>query len=62
MARPGVEAALIGEAPSDALFTRAADILLAEAQGHGGNDFKIPLARRTLAAVLREATAGGEAA
>ncbi len=51
-----VEAALTGEAPSPALFERAADILLAEAEGHGGNDFKIPLARRTLAAVLTEAT------
>lgn len=30
----------------------AADILLADAQGHGANDFKIPLARRTLAAVM----------
>ena len=59
---PGVEAALTREEPSESLFTRAADILLAEAQGHGGNDFKIPLARRTLAAVLREATARGEAA
>ena len=53
---PEVEAALAGQEPSDALFDRAADILLAEAHGHGANDFKIPLARRTLAAVLREAT------
>ena len=53
---PEVEAALVGEAPSDALFDRAADVLLREAKGHGSNDFKIPLARRTLRAVLREAT------
>jgi xanthine dehydrogenase YagS FAD-binding subunit len=59
---PALEAALTGEEPSDALFDHAADLLLAQAQGHGGNDFKIPLARRTLAAVLREATASGEPA
>ena len=53
---PEVEAVLTGEAPSDALFDRAADALLHEARGHGSNDFKIPLARRTLKAVLREAT------
>lgn len=51
-----VEKALVGETPSPALFDRAADILLAEARGHGGNDFKIPLTRRTLAAVLSQAT------
>ena len=41
-----------------ALFDRAADILLREAKGRGANDFKLPLARRTLAAVLAEATGG----
>ena len=56
-----VEAALRGEAPSDDLFARAADILLRDARSQGGNAFKIPLARRTLKAVLREAT-GTEAA
>ena len=55
---PEVEAVLVGEAPSGALFDRAADILLREARGHGANDFKLPLARRTLAAVLAEATGG----
>jgi xanthine dehydrogenase YagS FAD-binding subunit len=59
---PAVEAAMEGEAPSDALFDRAADILLAEARGHGDNDFKLPLARRTLKAALREATGMGDAA
>lgn len=59
---PAVEAALAGEAPSPALFDRAADLLLAAARGHGGNDFKIPLLRRTLAAVLGEATGRGETA
>ncbi|MGX7895904.1 FAD binding domain-containing protein [Tsuneonella sp. HG222] len=47
---------LLGEQPSLALFDKAADILLEGAQGYGDNDFKIPLARRTLAAVLCEAT------
>ena len=50
-----VEDVLRGQTPAPALFDRAADVLLAEARGHGGNDFKIPLARRTLAAVLSEA-------
>lgn len=54
-----VEEALVGEAPSQALFDRAADILLDRAQGHGHNDFKIPLARRTLKAVLARATGDG---
>lgn len=47
---------LIGSEPTTALFEKAADILLADAQGHGSNDFKIPLTRRTLIAVLKEAT------
>ncbi|MBN2972601.1 xanthine dehydrogenase family protein subunit M [Roseomonas aeriglobus] len=51
-----VEAALVGQAPGDAAFAAAADALLADAQGYGENDFKIPLARRTLTAVLRELT------
>ncbi|SOB78655.1 xanthine dehydrogenase YagS FAD-binding subunit [Sphingomonas guangdongensis] len=53
---PAVEAALVGHAPGDAAFNAAADALLAEAKGFGHNDFKIPLARRTLIAVLRELT------
>ena len=51
-----VEAALIGKAPSDAVFEAAADALLDGARGFGSNDFKIPLARRTLVATLREET------
>ncbi|MBO3761121.1 xanthine dehydrogenase family protein subunit M [Ciceribacter sp. L1K22] len=51
-----VEQALVGQAPSEAAFDAAADALLADAKGQGGNDFKIPLARRTLKAVLQEAT------
>ncbi|MBJ3764240.1 xanthine dehydrogenase family protein subunit M [Maribius pontilimi] len=51
-----VEQVLLGETPSDALFDKAADVLLADAKGHGGNDFKIPLVRRTLKAVLADLT------
>ena len=47
---------LIGEEPSLPLFDKAADLLLEDAQGFGENDFKIPLARRTLTAVLADAT------
>ena len=53
-----VERALVGKEPSKALFDEAADILLRDARGQGSNDFKIPLARRTLAAVLGDATKG----
>lgn len=47
---------LVGKVPDADLFDRAADLLLEDAQGYGENDFKIPLARRTLATVLAEAT------
>ncbi|SKA05906.1 FAD binding domain-containing protein [Consotaella salsifontis] len=53
-----VEAHLVGKEPSPTLFEEAADLLLAEARGHGANDFKITLARRTLCAVLAEACQG----
>lgn len=53
---PRLSELLVGQAPSLALFDKAADLLLEDAQGYGENDFKIPLARRTLAAVLCEAT------
>ncbi|PVE57941.1 xanthine dehydrogenase [Arthrobacter sp. TPD3018] len=53
---PAVEAALVGQAPSDAAFNAAADALLAEAKGYGSNDFKIPLTRRVLVATLRDLT------
>ena len=46
---------LIGQKPSGELFDKAADILLSDACGFGENDFKIPLARRTLHAVLTQA-------
>lgn len=53
---PAIDDLLTGEAPSEALFDKAAEILLADAKCQGQNDFKVPLARRTLKAVLREAT------
>ncbi|ODN71905.1 FAD binding domain-containing protein [Methylobrevis pamukkalensis] len=55
-----VELVLEGKAPSDKLFDEAARLLLQEARGHGHNDFKIPLTRRTLMAALRETTASFE--
>lgn len=53
---PAVEAAIVGKPATDANFAAAADALLADAKGQGSNDFKIPLARRTLIASLRELT------
>jgi xanthine dehydrogenase YagS FAD-binding subunit len=55
---PAVEAALIGKAPSTETFENAANALLREARGHGDNDFKIPLMRRTLIATLRDLAGG----
>ena len=46
------EAALTGAAAGASTFDAAATAALDGAAGHGGNDFKIPLARRTLHAVL----------
>ena len=53
---PRISEALIGQPPSPELFDKAADILLENAKGFDENDFKIPLARRTLHAVLAQAT------
>jgi xanthine dehydrogenase YagS FAD-binding subunit len=50
------EAAIMGAEPGLETFARAADIVLADARGSGGNDFKIPLLRRTLIACLTELT------
>ncbi len=52
---PDVGAILLGKAPDDALFDQAAEVLLKSARGFGENDFKIPLARRTISAVLAQA-------
>ncbi|GAA3959767.1 xanthine dehydrogenase family protein subunit M [Allohahella marinimesophila] len=49
------EAAMKGEVASEALFESAVNAELDMARSYGGNDFKIPLARRTLLAVLRDA-------
>lgn len=53
---PAVEAAIVGKPATTENFAAAADALLADARGYGSNDFKIPLARRTLIASLRELT------
>ena len=53
---PRLSELLMGKTPDEALFEQAADLLLEEAKGFGENDFKIPLARRTLKAVLGDAT------
>ncbi len=53
---PAVEQLLIGQPPSKDLFVHAGEALVAPAIGHGGNDFKITMVQRLLAAVLREAS------
>jgi len=50
------EETLLGAPANASSVGAAADAVLDGAQGHGGNDFKIPLARRTLHAVLAAAT------
>lgn len=50
------ETVLRGRQPSRELFTAAADAELADARPLAGNEFKIPLVRRTLTAVLEELT------
>lgn len=52
------EAVLIGNAPSPQLFAHAADIVVAGAHVSDGNEFKIPLFRRTLSACLAQLTGG----
>ena len=53
---PQAEAALIGAAATRASFDAAGRAALAYARGYGHNDFKVPLARRTLRAALADAT------
>ena len=50
------EAELAGAKAGDTSFNAAAESAFAGARGYGSNDFKIPLAHRTLRAVLTEAT------
>ncbi|HEY2090903.1 MAG TPA: xanthine dehydrogenase family protein subunit M [Thermoanaerobaculia bacterium] len=54
------EAALAGRAPTKENFRAAAEAELKGARGHGQNDFKIELAKRTLVRALTD-LAGGEA-
>lgn len=49
------EQALADKSPDEETIRAAGDAVLEGAQGHGANDFKIPLTRRTLGAVLAEA-------
>lgn len=53
---PAAEDRLAGAAIGGAAFAAAAETAFAGARGYGSNDFKIPLAHRTLRAVLAEAT------
>ncbi|MCG7631973.1 xanthine dehydrogenase family protein subunit M [Gordonia McavH-238-E] len=48
------ESVVRGQRPSTELFAAAADAELGDARGLHGNEFKVPLARRTLVATLRE--------
>jgi xanthine dehydrogenase YagS FAD-binding subunit len=50
------EATLSGATPARASYDAAGTAALNNAHGYGHNDFKIPLARRTLRATLAEAT------
>ncbi len=51
------EAALLGQPATEATFLAAADAELAPARGWGGNDFKLPLARRVIARTLTDLAA-----
>jgi xanthine dehydrogenase YagS FAD-binding subunit len=53
-----VEEALVGRTAEHATFEAAADALVDSARGYGHNNFKIPLARRTLIGCLRDLTEG----
>lgn len=52
------EALLVGKAPERQQFEAIADVVLAAAQGQGGNDFKIELARRAIIRALQQAADG----
>jgi len=55
---PEAETLMEGREPSQELFLDVAQRLLLGAQGRGGNDFKIELARRAIVRALRQAAAG----
>ncbi len=52
---PEAEQALVGASPGDPGFGAAGEAVTANGRGYGQNDFKLPLARRTLGAVLASA-------
>ena len=54
----GTELMLEGQQPTDELFRRFADALIEGAVGHGGNDFKIPLAHRAIVRACFQAANG----
>jgi xanthine dehydrogenase YagS FAD-binding subunit len=53
-----VEGFLRGKSAGAEVFGEAAAMLLRDARGHGGNDFKIPLARAAIPRALAQAAAG----
>ncbi|HEX8405347.1 MAG TPA: xanthine dehydrogenase family protein subunit M [Duganella sp.] len=55
---PLAEAALVGRRAEPAAFAQAAELLLANAQGQGQNDFKITMARRAVIRALEQALEG----
>lgn len=55
---PATEAALRGQATTQANFERAADLLLRDAKGFAHNTFKIDLARRAIVRALTQAAKG----
>jgi xanthine dehydrogenase YagS FAD-binding subunit len=55
---PAAEEAMIGQRPVEETFTAAAESLLQGARGLGFNDFKIPLARRSVVRALHMAHEG----
>ena len=54
---PEAETALTGAAVTRESFDASGRAALGNARGYGNNDFKVPLARRTLRAALTDATA-----
>jgi xanthine dehydrogenase YagS FAD-binding subunit len=52
------EAVMAGQTPNEAVFQRAADVLLQNAKGYGHNTFKIELARLTIVRALTQAARG----
>lgn len=53
-----VEAEFAGAVADEEAFQLLAERLLSGARGHGGNDFKIPLAAKAIVRALKQATSG----